>query len=109
MAITGLRVHLRIVQVWLASSMLLSLDEEGVSLYRLPAFKLQCLANRSRYAQRFAWDGGRAMLAVAVKRKLLLYHYNGNEFVELKDFSLSDAVSKMAWLGELICIGMKKE
>lgn len=89
--------------------MLLSLDEEGVSLFKLPALKLQCLANRSRYAQRFAWDGGRGMLAVALKRKLLLYHYNGNEFVELKEFSLSDTVSRMAWLGESICLGLKKE
>ena len=89
--------------------MLLSLDEEGVSLIKLPALNLHCLANRTRYAQRFAWDGSRRMLAAALKKKLLLFHYNGNEFVELKEFSLPDAVSKMAWLGESICLGLKKE
>ena len=98
-----------ILQVWQKASMFLSLDEEGISLFRLPAFKLHCLANRTRHAQRFAWDGGRAMLAVALRKKLLLFHYNGNEFVELKEFSLADSVSKMAWLGESICLGLKKE
>ena len=89
--------------------MLLSLDEDGISLFKLPSFTLHCMANRTRYAQRFTWDGGRAMLAVALKKKLLLYHFNGNEFVELKDFPLPDLVSRMAWLGESICLGLKKE
>lgn len=89
--------------------MLLTLDEEGVSLYKLPAFALHCLANRTRYAQRFAWDAGRAMLAVAIKKKLLLFYYNGNEFVELKEYSLPDLALKMVWLGESICLGLKKE
>lgn len=62
-----------------------------------------------RYAQRFAWDGDRAMLAVAVKRKLLLFHYNGNELVELKELSLPDSAVGMAWLGESVCVGLKKE
>ena len=89
--------------------MFLGLDEEGVSLYKLPAFSLHCLANRTRHAQRFAWDSDRAMLAVAIKRKLLLFHYNGNEFVELKEYGLPDLALKMMWLGESICLGLKKE
>lgn len=89
--------------------MLLTMDEEGVSLHKLPGFKLHCLANRTRNAQRFTWDSSRAMLAVAVKRKLLLFHYNGNEFVELKEFSLPETASRMAWHGESICLGLRKE
>ena len=89
--------------------MLLSLDEDGVSLFKLPGFKLHCLANRTRNAQRFAWEPGRAMLGVAVKRKLLLFHYDGNEFVELKDLALPDTVTGMAWLGESVCLGLKRE
>ena len=49
------------------------------------------------------------MLAVAIKRKLLVFHYNGNEFVELKELGLPDSVMAMAWLGESVCIGLKKE
>lgn len=49
------------------------------------------------------------MLAVAVKRKLLLFHYNGNELVELKELSLPDSAVGMAWLGESVCVGLKKE
>lgn len=49
------------------------------------------------------------MLAIAVKRKIYILHFNGNEFVELKDFSIAENVVCMSWLGEHICIGYKKE
>lgn len=99
----------KLEQVWHEKSMLICLDDDGVSLYQLPAFKIHCQANRSRYAQCFAWNPDNAMLAIAVKRKVYLLHFNGNEFVELKDLGISDTASCMSWLGEQLCIGLKKE
>ena len=60
-------------------------------------------------ATRFAWDEQRAMLAIVVKRKLMLYHYDSKEFVELKELSLPDTPLCMQWCGEHIVVGFKKE
>ena len=95
--------------MWAQKGLLISLDDEGVSLFHLTTLKIHCQANRTRYAQCFAWNPRTAMLAVAVKRKVLLFHYNGNEFVELKDLSMADNAQCMSWIGEHICIGHKKE
>ena len=60
-------------------------------------------------ATRFAWDEQRAMLAVVVKRKLMLYHYDSKEFVELKELSLPDTPLCMQWCGVHVVLGFKKE
>lgn len=95
--------------MWREKSLLISLDEEGVSAHKLPDFKLHCLANRTRYAHRFAWDAARSRLAVAVKKRLLLFSHDGNEFRELRDVSLPEPAVKMAWVGEGVCVGLKRE
>ncbi len=64
---------------------------------------------RAAAATRFAWDEQRAMLAVVVKRKLMLYHYDSKEFVELKELNLPDTPLCMQWCGEHIVVGFKKE
>ena len=64
-----------------------------------------CAARRG--AACFAWDEVRAMLAVAVKRRLLMFHYDGTEFVELKDVALAEAPVAAAWAGNYICCACK--
>ena len=49
------------------------------------------------------------MLAVAAKKRLLLFHHDGNEFVELKELALPDAAVALAWTGESVCVATKKE
>lgn len=43
------------------------------------------------------------MLAVAVKKRLLLFRYDGTEFVELKEVALAEAPVAAAWAGNYIC------
>jgi Vam6/Vps39-like protein vacuolar protein sorting-associated protein 39 len=62
-----------------------------------------------RGASRFAWDEERSMMCASARRHLLLFHYNGSEFVDLKDLGLPDAVLAMAWCGDSVCLGFKKE
>jgi hypothetical protein len=95
--------------VWKAKGLLFSLSDSGVNAHHVPAFKLACQAGRTRGANRFAFDETRAMLAVASKRRLLLLHYNGNEFVELKELGLPDRVLAMGWCGDSICLGFQRE
>ena len=47
------------------------------------------------------------MLAAAVKRKLLLFHYDGKDFVELKEVALSEAPLCAAWSGNYVCLGCR--
>lgn len=66
--------------MWKAKGLLFSLSDDGVNAHHVPAFKLACQAGRSRGANHFAFDETRAMLCVAAKRRLILSHYNGQQF-----------------------------
>ena len=89
------------------ATLLLSLSEDGVNLFTIPQLKLTCQASRTRYASRFAWSEDKAMLCVAVKRKIIQFHYDGREFVELKEYSASDTPQALHWCGDAICVGLK--
>jgi Vam6/Vps39-like protein vacuolar protein sorting-associated protein 39 len=97
------------VQVWKEQSLLLCLNEEGVTGYRLPSFRIASQAGRTRGANRFALDEARAILCVAARKRLLLFHFDGKDFVELKELGLPDTVVSMAWCGDSICLGFKRE
>ena len=60
-----------------------------------------------RGAACFAWDESRAMLAAVVKRKLLLFHYDEKDFVELREVALPEAPVCAAWSGNHVCLGCK--
>ena len=51
-------------------------------------------------------DEGRSLLAAVTRKRLLLYHFDGSELVELRDFGLLD-VTCLAWLGDSLCAGVK--
>ncbi len=55
----------------------------------------------------FAWDDGRAMLCVAVKRRVQLLHYDGSDFIELKEVALPHSPLHMMWLGNNVCFAFK--
>ena len=91
------------------STLLLSLSEDGVNLYTVPQLKLTCQANRTGSASRFAWSEDLSLLCVAVKRKILQFHYDGRNFVELREYNAPDVPQALHWCGDAICIGTKKE
>ena len=47
------------------------------------------------------------MLAVAVKRRLHLLHYDGSDFVELKEVALPHSPLHMQWIGNSIALAYK--
>ena len=49
-----------------------------------------------------------SLLAVATRKRLMIFHFQGNEFVELKDIGLPD-IHCMQWLGDSVCAGVKRE
>ncbi len=48
------------------------------------------------------------MLAVALKRRVSLFHVDGNQLVALRDFALLDAPTLVAWCGSHICVATGK-
>jgi hypothetical protein len=54
----------------------------------------------------FAWDDARAMLCVAVQ----LLHYDGSDFVELKEVAVGHSPVAMQWLGgNTVCVVCKSQ
>lgn len=47
------------------------------------------------------------MLAVGIKKRLLLFHYTGTDFVELKDVTLAEAPLTASWAGNYVCLACK--
>ena len=66
-----------------------------------------CGCGKCRGATCFAWDELRAMLAVGLKKRLLLFHYTGTDFVELKDVTLAEAPLTASWAGNYVCLACK--
>lgn len=93
------------------STMLLSLCEDGVYLYTVPQLSIRCRASSTRSASRFAWNEDKSLMCVAVKQfmhhKVVQFHYDGREFVELKSFNAPDIPQALHWCGDAICIGCK--
>ena len=91
--------------------LMLCLTDATVCVYSLPQFELQGQLTRSKGCNLFEWDERRGMLCIATKRRLLLYHYDdrSGDFVELKDIPVNDTVRCLAWCGDSICLGFKKE
>lgn len=46
---------------------------------------------------------------MATKKRLLLLHFNGNEFEETKELGLPDAALALGWCGASVCLGFKRE
>jgi hypothetical protein len=68
------------------------------------------LLNNCRGGKCFAWDDVRAMLCVAVKRRIQLLHYDGSDFVELKEVAVAHSPTAMQWLGgNTVCIVFKSQ
>lgn len=50
------------------------------------------------------------MLCVAVKRRVQLLHYDGSDFIELKEVALAHSPIGMQWLsGNAVCVAFKTQ
>lgn len=48
-------------------------------------------------------------ICIAIKKKLLIFTWNGVEFHEWKELSLPDSAKTLVWCGDSLCIGFKRE
>jgi hypothetical protein len=81
-----------------------------VNVHVLGSFRLHSTLNKTRGCHLFVADKGRfpPRLACAMKKKLLIYDYDGKQFNELKEFNLAEQPLAMTWCDNSICIGFKR-
>ncbi|KAH9332094.1 hypothetical protein KI387_004202, partial [Taxus chinensis] len=90
-------------------SLLLSLSD-AITLHRLPGLEVVVYIGKTKGSSSYAWDDKRGFLCVNKQKKLLIYRYDGSrEFVEVKEFAVPDIVKSMAWCGESLCLGIRRE
>ncbi|GLI62985.1 hypothetical protein VaNZ11_005842 [Volvox africanus] len=90
--------------------LLLTLTEDGVNLLTLPDMKLKFQPMGSRGASMFAWSEESQLLAVAVRRKVILYHLHGSDLLDSGERTAPDLVSTMVWVsGGVLLLGMRRQ
>ncbi|OBZ90217.1 Vam6/Vps39-like protein [Choanephora cucurbitarum] len=101
---------------------LVSLSDGLVSLHDLRTFELRMALGKTKGANLFAIQTMVEMspeeqipvlttrLAVAVRKKLLVYVWKDTEFFETKELNIPDRIKAMSWVGTTkICLGFSTE
>ncbi|XP_042452913.1 vacuolar sorting protein 39 isoform X1 [Zingiber officinale] len=97
------------MEVCQSRDLLLSLSE-WVALHRLPNLETVVAIGKTKGAHIFCWDDRKGFLCVGRQKRVAIYRLDGGrEFVEIKDFGVPDVVKSMAWCGENICVGVRRE
>ncbi|KAJ1293883.1 hypothetical protein BS78_01G103500 [Paspalum vaginatum] len=98
------------MEVSASRDLLLSLSE-WIALHRLPGLEtVAVVSNKTKGANIFAWDDRRGLLAVGRQKRLTVFRLDsGREFVEVKEFGVPDILKSMAWCGDNICLGIRRE
>ncbi|XP_065051843.1 vam6/Vps39-like protein isoform X2 [Rhopilema esculentum] len=102
--------------------LLISLSDGLISVHDLQSFSLKCQLHKFKGASFFATDLKKRdndqdlgppfqlRLCFIVKRKLMLYYWINGEFQELyPDLGLAETPKVIAWYGDYICYGGKRD
>ncbi|KAJ4967639.1 hypothetical protein NE237_014340 [Protea cynaroides] len=97
------------MEVSASRELLISLSE-SIAVHRVPNFEAVAFIGKAKGANVYAWDDRRGYLCFGRQKHVGIFRYDGGrEFSELKDFVVPDVVKSMAWCGENICLGIRKE
>ncbi|KAG0503715.1 hypothetical protein HPP92_003787 [Vanilla planifolia] len=97
------------MEVCRSRDLLLSLSE-WIAFHRLPHLETVVAIAKTKGANVYSWDDRRGFLCVGKQKRVGIYRLDGGrEFVEVKEFGVSDVVKSMTWCGENICLGIGKE
>ncbi|KAG2457493.1 VPS39 protein, partial [Polypterus senegalus] len=115
---SGHFVKPQVLELYVVSQfkILVSLLENNIYVHDLFTFQQITVVSKAKGATLFACDlqssSGEASLrmCVAVKKKLQLYYWKDREFYDLQgDFAAPDVPKSMAWCGNSICVGFKRD
>ncbi|KAL5557285.1 hypothetical protein UlMin_039521 [Ulmus minor] len=97
------------MEVLESRELLLSLSE-SIAFHRLPNLETIAVLTKAKGANVFSWDDRRGFLCFARQKRVCVFRHDGGRgFVEVKEFGVPDMVKSMAWCGENICLGIRRE
>ncbi|XP_010263662.1 PREDICTED: vam6/Vps39-like protein [Nelumbo nucifera] len=97
------------MEVSVSRELLVSLSE-SIAFHRLPNVETVAVITKAKGANLFCWDDRRGFLCFAKQKRVCIFRHDGGRgFVEVKEFSVPDLVKSMAWCGENICMGIRRE
>lgn len=97
------------MEVSSSRDLLISLSE-WITSHRLPNLETVAAISKTKGANAYSWDDHRGMLCVGRQKRVTIYRLDGGrEFVEVKEFGVPDSVKSMAWCGDNICLGIRRE
>ncbi|KAL3505909.1 hypothetical protein ACH5RR_031291 [Cinchona calisaya] len=97
------------MEVLSSRELLLSLSE-SIAFHRLPNLETTAVITKAKGANAYSWDDRRGFLCFARQKRVCIFrHEVGRGFVEVKEFGVPDTVKSMAWCGENICLGIRRE
>ncbi|KAI5082169.1 hypothetical protein GOP47_0001912 [Adiantum capillus-veneris] len=83
---------------------------DAIVVHKLPGLDTVAYLANSKGATLYAWDEKQGLLCVARQKRLLIYQHNGSrDFTELKELAAPDVVKSIAWCGESVCLGIRRE
>ncbi|MED6150232.1 Vam6/Vps39-like protein [Stylosanthes scabra] len=97
------------MQVVESKGFLIALSE-SIAIHGLLNFEAITVINKAKGANLFCWDDNRGYLCFARQKRVCVFKHDGGKgFVEVKDHGVPDTVKSMCWVGENICLGIRKE
>mmetsp|Transcript_7714 Transcript_7714/g.10647 ORF Transcript_7714/g.10647 Transcript_7714/m.10647 type:complete len:888 (-) Transcript_7714:2-2665(-) len=105
-------------------NILISLSDAYVSVHDLNTLQLRSQLPKSKGALLFSLDTTvfeqdqpapkpgtkqHLNLCVATKKKLVIFAWDGNDFIEIRELALPDSAKTLVWCGDSVCVGFKKE
>ncbi|MCO5575279.1 hypothetical protein L7F22_029079 [Adiantum nelumboides] len=92
-----------------SKNLLITLSD-AIVVHKLPGLDTVAYLTNSKGATLYAWDEKQGLLCVARQKRLLIYQHNGSrDFTELKELAAPDVVKSIAWCGESVCLGIRRE
>ncbi|XP_065641872.1 vam6/Vps39-like protein isoform X1 [Hydra vulgaris] len=89
-----------------------SLSDEIISVHDSNSYSLKFQFPKSKGVKLYAVDNGVKMLRLGIvtSRKVQTFYWNKNEFSDLHpELNFPETPKKIAWIGDYICVGMRKE
>lgn len=105
-------------------NLLISLSDYVVSVHDLDSFILKSVLNKTRGATFLAidiqkhkrstvFDSSPSLalrMCVSVRKRLMLYHWKHGQFEEMgEDLGVPDVAKTVAWSGDSLCVGFKRD
>ncbi|KAH7372762.1 hypothetical protein KP509_17G019800 [Ceratopteris richardii] len=83
---------------------------DAIIVHKLPGLDTVAFLTNSKGSSLYAWDEKQGLLCAVRQKRLIIYQHNGgHEFLEMKELNAPDVVKCIAWCGESVCLGIRRE